>query len=1520
MEKRKRWHFWLIILVLALTLYNILPTIFYYAKPLDKPIGAHQAAHIGHQVAQRVDQLQPEAQSWIAALSKHLKVKPTSIQPAAGDPSLIEVNFASEKEAKKFAAVLPQAGKIIPFLPSRLTLGSWGGEQKPNSVFVERNLNVTLDPKQADETFLFSTKRTPEGGVAPLYRTVVYDRAIEAGKGLAGVSETALLAEAAQSAVGRGEDGPYIQLAQQIVDFDRLFGPQSSVTKRFYSSFSQSDSSDHAQLVTGLTTRLTKVKHDLQGQIAALSREEAKSDTYADPALTQSRRALEKQETTIEAALSILQTQGETFRSGATPLTEGAILAQLNSQNAALRDPSIVQVVEFGQRNPFFSGLGIDWERDQLTLTLHDDVRRVLERRGAGDEAAYQADKLNQMIINQVAYLARQTEEKITPAGDQYVVPLSELTNSQSFLALPLGKIAEQVAANSAIKLTQEWNPESTDLSAQNYPVMTYAEYQNASPEQQRLGFVVYAPSMEDGAAPAGFRPGSVYLIAKGLGTIVERASQAPNTESSKLLITDLQDLQVMLQEDGFVGYSGASFGLPEEFKNDFIFELDGYYQTLLAGTREEFAVHGSKRFATLEFTDLGQRIRTINQIETAQHEDLLKWRDEYRAAQVSLDPSEKLNVPKPTQNAVWSNFILSAKKYFRGDDRKILKWGLDLSGGKTVTIGLRNQNGQPVTDPDDLRQAVNELYQRVNKMGVSEVEIRVEGSNIVLNFPGAQGWSAKELIKASTMTFHIVNEKFGVANPALAASVDRFLQEVWNEAVVTNRKDIDSLNEIAWRQLGEDFEEEGVARPRSEAARTLYDNGLRLASPQNRSMSSTFDDSLSRIAMQREADSAAQGEGHPLLVVFNNYVLEGSSLRNVQAQYDPSKGNVLVFDVASSATLPDGTVINPSSDFYLWTSQFAESKIGGTPNEQYSRGRGWRMAVVLNDAVINAPSLHDALRDHAMISGSFSQREVNQLAADLKAGSLSFTPKILSEKNVSPDLGHEERVRAITAAIIGILLVAATMISYYRFAGLVASIAVIINLLIMWGILQNLEAALTLPGIAGVILTVGMSVDANVLVFERIREEFAQSGRIASAIQTGYRKAFSAIFDSNITTIIAALILMHFDSGPIKGFAVTLIVGIISSMFTALFMTRYFFAGWVQNPKNTQLKMANLFRKTNFNFLSKARMAVILSSTLIVIGAVMLLQERNTMFGMDFTGGYSLTVELQEQPEDSYRIRALDALHTAGATGGEIQIRELNRPNHLLIQLGSGMEEEGHPFWGLPLEATQAAFDYSYQSNPRIVWVVDALQTQGLAIRFDSLPRLEGQWTLMSGQFSDAMRNNALLALGLALISILLYITVRFEFKYAISAIIALAHDVLITIGAMAILHRFGVPVQIDLQAVGAIMTIVGYSLNDTIIIFDRIREDSRILRKLKFSEMINHALNVTLNRTLMTSGTTVLVLIALVALGGSAIFSFALVMTLGVVFGTFSSLFIASPALLYFHGREERGASKSETSLSKA
>jgi SecD/SecF fusion protein len=792
--------------------------------------------------------------------------------------------------------------------------------------------------------------------------------------------------------------------------------------------------------------------------------------------------------------------------------------------------------------------------------------------------------------------------------------------------------------------------------------------------------------------------------------------------------------------------------------------------------------------------------------------------------------------------------------------------------------------------------------------LGVSEVGIRQEGSNIVLDFPGSQGLSASDLITASAMYFHIANEKFTPNNQVLAESVNAFLEEVWNEAVITNRTDSESVNLIAWQHLGGDAEHPGEFHPTSPHAKTLYENGLRLAGPKAPSRSSTFDDTLSQVALFRGNDYASwYGQTYPLLIVFRNYSLEGSSLIDIQPGYDPSEGNVLSFGVRGNYTTKEGERVSPRDDFYAWTSQFSEEKIAGTPLETFSRGNGWRMAVLLNGTIISAPTLNAALKDSARISGHFSQREINQLAADLKAGSLSFTPQILSEENVSPDLGKEQRTQGIVAALVGVFLVVATMCIYYKFGGLVASVAVLFNLLIIWGVLQNMGAALTLPGIAGIILTVGMAVDANVLVFERIREEFDVNGRLPLAIAAGYRKAFSAIVDSNLTTIIAAVILLNFDSGPIKGFALTLIIGIVSSMFTALFMTRAFFSRWVQNPEHKELKMMRLFKQTNINFLKYAKVAIVASLLLIVAGGFLLSMERKTLFGMDFTGGYAITLDLKEKPETNYRLATATALLDAGASSSDFQIRELSKPNYLRIQLGTAMELPGKPFHNLEEGAARENTTYVYQSNPRIVWIVQALEKQGLELNPASLNDLNLHWTEMSGQLSDTMRNQALLGLGLALLAILIYVTFRFEFKYAISATIGLAHDLLITLGFLAFFHLFIPEVQIDLQVIAALMTIIGYSLNDTIIIFDRIREDLKVIKRTSYRDIVNHALNSTLSRTMMTSSTTLLVLLALVFIGGGTIFNFALILTVGVAVGTLSSLFVAAPLLVYFHGREE-------------
>lgn len=1503
MEKQKRWQFYTIIAVLALTLYNILPTIFFYSKPLSAPIDAARSHLVAVDIVDRLDQLEVDAKEWLASFSRLLGLKPTSIDTVTANPSLIQVSFKNEKDAALFKRFLPRAGDLIPFVPSQLQLGPDFATTDPAQVIVQRNIGVRLDETDLPKLFQFTPKMDGET-VASLYKEIVDDRAEQVALVIGGVSRPAAqMAAIVKNAQDSHYDEAAIALTKQMVDVDALFGKSSPITKRFFASFTQIAAADRTELPKKFLAQIEKINKKLKGKKEELSKAEG-SDSFSETE-RQEKGIVAHQVEVLEAGIALLKNNLSDFEAGKLPLQRSAVEKELKSSASADK------VINLMGTHPFIQQLNVRFDSGQMELQFYPDVEQIRLGVGQTENDVYVRDRTNQLIINDIASIAQASDETIRPVDNTFVIQLDQLSNSQSYLVMNVALLAGLQAEQIKNQLLLSWNPLSADLVQAAYPIRSYADYKNEKPEEQKLGLVLFTPAAQEGEIPHGFRAGSIYVIAKGMDLILQKGNEGGETEEGKTLLQDFNQLSQLLQHMGFIGYAGNAFDLSKEFSKDYIFELSDAYSPLIAATREDFTVKGSKRFAVLDFSDVEQRILTTNKIEDRIQEDLLKWREAYHAAQVDLNVTSRYTVPEPTKNAYWENFKLSARKYFAGDERKVLKWGLDLSGGKSVRIALVDQNGHTVTNPDDLNQAVGELYNRVNSMGVAERTIRIENSNIVLDFPGSQNLSAADLVKASAMYFHFVNEKFANFNAPLAGAVNQFLQDVWNEAVVTNRKDADSVNEIAWQHLGEGSLVGGVIRPRSDAAKLLYDNGLRLANPKSRSANSTFDDTLSSVAIYRGSDAAEwNGQTHPLLIVFHNFALEGSSLDNIAAGYDASQGNILTFGVKRSYEgSQDKGAGSPRDDFYQWTSQFAEDRIVGTPKEVISQGRGWRMAVILNGSIITSPVMNSALRDGGMISGRFSQREVTQLAADLKAGSLSFTPRILSEENVSPEVGHEERTRGIISSVVALALIVVAMVGYYHFAGLVASCAVLLNIFIMWGVLQNLGAALTLPGIAGIVLTIGMSVDANVLVFERIREEFKQSGRIASAIAAGYRKAFSAIFDSNITTIIVALILIQFDSGPIKGFAVTLIIGIISSMFTALFMTRYFFAGWVRNPENKQLTMARFLKETHFDFLGKAKPAILLSILFVLIGTAFFIQERKTLFGMDFTGGYSLTVDVEEKPGVSdYRLGAINAFLDHGATRRDIDVRELSRPTQLRIQLGTSMDEKGHPFYQMPdVNPAEGNYSYDFQRDPRLNWVIDSLQSSGLTIVPAELSNLQKNWSIMSGQFSDTMRNNAILALAAALFSILVYITVRFEFKYAIGAVVGLVHDVLLTVGMLAILHAAGMPLQIDLQVIGAIMTIIGYSLNDTIIVFDRIREDAKLLRRLKFTQVINHALNVTLSRTIMTSGTTLLVLLTLVILGGQSIFAFSLVMTIGILIGTLSSLFVASPVMLYFHNKEE-------------
>lgn len=1443
MERQRKWQLALILTVIIITIYNVLPTVFYYLQPLKSPISVDKAETIALSLEKRTSLLDIEAQKWLASFCKHIHTAPRSIQlmsaKEANTPisGLIAISFNKKEEAERFRQIFPRAGALIPFAPSQMALAP-DQDEASNIVLVCRRLPLSLDHSW------FSYKQKNDS-------SVLSSRVEEIVTAASQFEEHKLLLHSLEKG-----SVPYFlveNVADKINAIADAIDEKSPLASKYAATLipqAIKGEAERAKAVQTLIASMDASRDALRQERLRLKEE--KGDTTHTIAL------LENKEQSILNAKLYLKKHTSRFCAEKEPLESNPII-----ESGALLNLSHI--------TPFFSSLEIDYSKDRIKLTYSQEVLRQLAQIGEDRRFAH-------LLLDEAAKIGRLAKEELVKEQDGFSIRLHQNPDASGYLALDPKQTLDAYGNWTKNYLLALWQPRHPDL--QNLAWIQNPEAKlNVKEENQSLCLLIGSSSTSELLKQG--KPQALYVVLKGVGKIAKTYQAFPDNEWAIALQSDLRSLASILYQQGFVAYSGALFPGHAIEEGDWLFENTEILKGALEASREEFVMRGAHMPAYLELGTVEQRLLAENRIDNQVHADLLKWQDDYAASQVSMDLSRRFDVPPPTKSPFWSNLLLSAKKYIRGDERKIIRWGLDLSGGKTVQIELEDIAGKTVTEEADLKQAVNELYDRVNKMGVSEVSIRQMGRRIVLDFPGSQAMSAAELIQASTMTFHVVNEQYSLQNSSLASSVNRFLQEVWNEAQLTNQTDTQSLQAIASERL-----HPKQNQLRSDAARILWEHGLRLETDPS---SPASQEAVSKIARFRgNHPSNWQYQSHPLLIVFQEHALEGAHLKNIHSGYDPSKGNYLSFEVADSIA---------KDLLFAWTSKYSKESVANTGLANWTQGRGWRMAAILNDTVINAPTLDSPLRDSAMISGSFSQREASQLSADLKAGSLSFAPRILSEKNVSPELGASDRLQGIFATFVALLLVIGSMIAYYRFAGLIASIAVIFNLLILWAVLQNLGAALTLAGLAGIILTVGMAVDANVLVFERVKEEFAKTENIRSALSAGYQKAYSAIIDSNITTIIAALILMNFDAGPIKSFAVNLIIGIASSMFTALFMTRFYFTGWVRNPKHTMLKMADWIRSTQFPFLKWSKTAWAISLAIFCIGTACLFSKRASVFGMDFTGGYALDLEL----ESATLLDVEKALLQAGANPTDFQVRELDAPTHLRVLLGTSMEMNGKPFYLM-------SQDVQFENNPRIAWVVHALQQAGIPLSSQAASHLQASWTAMSGQISDSMRNQAIIGLLISFFCIFIYLAFRFEYKFAAAALLGLLHDVAITLGSIGLLYLLGVNIQIDLNTIAALMLVIGYSLNDTIIVFDRIREEMTFFKKRSIVEIVNHSLNATLGRTAITSGTTLLVLIALTLLGGASIFHFALVMTLGVFLGTLSSWFIVCPLMIFFHKREER------------
>ncbi|MDA0578452.1 MAG: protein translocase subunit SecD, partial [Verrucomicrobia bacterium] len=552
------------------------------------------------------------------------------------------------------------------------------------------------------------------------------------------------------------------------------------------------------------------------------------------------------------------------------------------------------------------------------------------------------------------------------------------------------------------------------------------------------------------------------------------------------------------------------------------------------------------------------------------------------------------------------------------------------------------------------------------------------------------------------------------------------------------------------------------------------------------------------------------------------------------------------------------------------------------------------QLAIVLDSTLYSAPRLNEPINGgRAQITGRFTFEEAQKLANILRAGALPAPVQIVEKRTVSPSLGQAAITSGVRGALYGSVLVVLFMGGYYLLAGLVANVALLLMVVLMplgmiiaagfLGIFASDASGggpialpvLTLPGIAGFALTIGMAVDANVLIFERIREEQAAGKRFWTAIEAGYNRAFSAIIDSNVTTLLTGVILFVFGSGPIRGYAVTLSAGIIMSMFTAIVVTRLIFGLLESTGKIKHLKMFQLIKTPSIDFLRWGKACGGVSVALIIItwGLMVSRGAKNPgeIFAVDFTGGASLTYSFQEHvPAEDLR----QAIEKAGVRGPMIQYQksiEGGGEELLVVQVSTG-NVDGRPY---------AAVTRDVMANE--------FPTAGLVL---------GQDDEVGSQIGKELTGRSVKALIYALVGIILYLWIRFEIGFAMGAIAALIHDVLVTVGVFTLLGQ-----QLSLPIVAALLTIVGFSVNDTIVIFDRIREGMRLEPNKPVRDVCNHSINLTLSRTLLTSFTVLITVVMLLIYGGGSMFDFALAMFIGLISGTYSTVYVATPVALLFH-----------------
>jgi SecD/SecF fusion protein len=565
--------------------------------------------------------------------------------------------------------------------------------------------------------------------------------------------------------------------------------------------------------------------------------------------------------------------------------------------------------------------------------------------------------------------------------------------------------------------------------------------------------------------------------------------------------------------------------------------------------------------------------------------------------------------------------------------------------------------------------------------------------------------------------------------------------------------------------------------------------------------------------------------------------------------------------DIVKSARMGRGNLGEPIIEFEL--TDAAGKRFGDVTRNNINH----RLAIVLDGQLYSAPNINSEIDNNGQITGHFTTEEAQKLAAVLQ-NPLRAPLKVDSSYDVAPTLGRDSIRSGIQASVWAVILVSAFMLIYYRVAGLTANVALITNIIILLGVMCSIGTTFTLPGIAGVVLTIGMAVDANVLIYERLREELAKGKSLRGAIAAGYARAFGTIFDSHVTTLISSVILIWKGTGEIKGFGVTLTIGVAASLFTALVVTRLIFDFLLDRNWLKSLGMFHLIRATSVNFMAAAKPLFIITWVFVILSLGYGFTRGEKLFGVDFLGGDSTTFSFAQRVDEK-DIRA--ALTGIGEKDVQIQYQKdvTGGAETLRVTTSGGTAEK---------------------------------VKQSLAVNFPQASLKPLGTKAMGATVGADVRNSAIIASLLAMFGILVYVAFRYEFSFAVGAIVGVVHDVLLAVGCYCIANGVSGR-QFNTTVVAAVLTIIGFSINDKIVIFDRIREDLKLGMRGTFKEIINQALNQTLSRTIITSGTVFIATGCLYALGGGAINDFAFTFLIGIITGTYSSIFISSAFVLWWH-----------------